>query len=750
MAKWLSPDFGLVVPPTSIGLPRALAIVHHVGGGHAQFARIVETARSGSGIETIVLELDVEVPSAPAHDIRPVERIAVCLSPADSSIPEALALRDDFPEVPHLNLRSEEFPRSLCLYEQVWTELKFRWTAASFVERIRTWLAQTARGELHAADQPLEPILLGWDHHLVLPADIFAATAEGDPGRLHVQHIEDGAGPGVLIARRLNDPLATARDGRWVATVFKCTPQSHGVIRKSPQNLADLQKITAAAGLDLLTELRSRLIAWREAPDIFKARVILIIWFPKTRSPGAEPEASDLWAFALHKTVEELAPLLNAWDQKNVKAPGLILNAGFAPNTGETVPVSLLNPGFMLSRSVAALLNGTEEATTKVVAVGAGALGSQLLLNLVRCGFGTLTVIDGDRLFPHNLARHALDGYAVGFPKAPALSDVARSILHTEPAPKSIVVDVLDPGTNEKPLADALQAAEVILDLSASVPVARSLCRDRNAAARRVSVFLSPSGQDLVLLAEDAKRSIPLDHLEHQFYREVLRNPALEGHLKREDTRVRYAQSCRDVSSTLPQHLAALHAAIASKALRDVLSQPAAAIRVWRADQDMGVKTIELTPRPIFERDLGGWRVAADEQFFQRIAELRRGKLPNETGGVLIGSFDLQRKIIYLADTIPSPPDSKEWPTLYIRGSEGLAAEVKRLGEVTNGMLQYVGEWHSHPRKIPGLPSDEDCMVFAWLTELMDRDGFPAVMLIEADEGSSVFVGRMERGERPA
>ena len=34
---------------------------------------------------------------------------------------------------------------------------------------------------------------------------------------------------------------------------------------------------------------------------------------------------------------------------------------------------------------------------------------------------------------------------------------------------------------------------------------------------------------------------------------------------------------------------------------------------------------------------------------------------------------------IHVVDTILSPPDSKEWPTLYIRGSEGLLKQVNAL-----------------------------------------------------------------------
>lgn len=99
------------------------------------------------------------------------------------------------------------------------------------------------------------------------------------------------------------------------------------------------------------------------------------------------------------------------------------------------------------------------------------------------------------------------------------------------------------------------------------------------------------------------------------------------------------------------------------------------------------------------------WQVKLDVAIADRLQALRESKLPNETGGVLIGSFDLERRIAYVIDTIPSPPDSEEWPTLYIRGSKGLRHQVEKIVQKTDGALQYVGEWHSHPAGCSTLPS---------------------------------------------
>jgi hypothetical protein len=48
-----------------------------------------------------------------------------------------------------------------------------------------------------------------------------------------------------------------------------------------------------------------------------------------------------------------------------------------------------------------------------------------------------------------------------------------------------------------------------------------------------------------------------------------------------------------------------------------------------------------------------GWTIVADEYLEKKLKEIRIGKLPVETGGVLIGSYDMSRKIVYIVDTIP-------------------------------------------------------------------------------------------------
>ena len=109
--------------------------------------------------------------------------------------------------------------------------------------------------------------------------------------------------------------------------------------------------------------------------------------------------------------------------------------------------------------------------------------------------------------------------------------------------------------------------------------------------------------------------------------------------------------------------------------------------------------------------------------------------MPNETGGVLVGSYDFERQIIYLVDVLPSPADSEEWPTSYIRGSKDLSSKLKAIGQRTLDNLEYVGEWHSHPDGYGVDLSEMDKQAVKELHSEMHPDGLPALMLIIGDQG---------------
>lgn len=737
---------GEIVNPDKLVIAKAKELIKLIKPGKLPYVKLIECRRpTDQSFETIIIELEVERPQKVVNDIHRIERLSVSFFHDDQTYPEVLALREDFPIVPHRNLREKEFPISLCLYDEPYSEVKLDWEPLGFIERIRQWLALTAKGILHAEDQPLEPLFF-WSlkNHLVIPYDLFP-NAERMTESLLIKKVKQWTDDITLIA--IAEQNDTESDTFGIATVFQCPPQTHGVINHHPSNFSQLCEITSKTGFDLINELRNRLKYLLMTDQLKKyagKRLVLIISFPKKRTTEGEIEISDIWGFSFDDQIGTIGTDLGIWEVREGYISPLIKHEN--SKNGGKLRLTLLSPVYSFSREHAAQLNGVSaRSNEKIAAIGLGALGSQIFINLIRAGFGEWILIDYDILLPHNLARHALPGTTVGLPKAVALALMANLTIDGDPISKYILENVLNPKYNPEELKKAFTEADIILDTSASIAVARNLSHESDLQARCISVFFTPSGKDLVILAEPPGRDIRLDLLEMQYYRYLINNDVLSDHLHFNSGVVRYANSCRDISSTISQDMVSLHASIASANIKRIINDKLPCISIWRADADsLSVQQYFIKPGQAIDFKVGEWKLMTDELLIKKIYALRKVKLPNETGGVLIGAYDMQRKIIYVADTIPSPPDSKEWPTVYIRGSKGLRLELNRIKNITLDRLTYVGEWHSHPTGSGCKPSQDDRKAFSWLKEIIDIEGLPALMLIMGDRKRfEFFLGQM-------
>lgn len=731
---------GTVVEPTELTHRGAIATA---SAAHGQFAAIVECRKSETS-ETVIFDVEVERPQTPVNDIRASERIAAVFSLEDDKLPEALVLRRDFPNVPHLNLSDKELPRSLCLYDEVWTELKRSWTGGSFIERIRWWLRLTARGELHGEDQPLEPLLFSHGFDLVVPSQF--GTIDGLmalPARISLV----GGTQGRVIV--CSNPNAVDLGGVHSYVMYIDTPpRAHGVIRHTPRTIADIAALVDSDGFSLLSHMRDALLSIPENirlnPEIRrKVKPVFVLGLPKRRKDNGKIESREEKAFISIDGIESIGEAIGAW----VVHEGTLASILGENNTdGSSASVVVANVVHELSPTQAAAHSGLEHRDERrIVAIGMGALGSQVALNLARSGSGDWTLIDDDAFMPHNAVRHALEGGAViGHNKAECVAAYMNSITPSEGIARFLPANYLKPGDHSESVVKATEDSDLVLDMSASVALARELS-DEDRDSRAVSLFLAPSGQDLVMLAEDTKRQLRLDDLEMLYYRAVVNDPELAGHLEVDDSMMRYGASCRDVSVLISQTSVGTLAGIGSAAIQQTHEDKGAAIRVWRMHpRTQSVSVIDVELDDFVEVNQYGWRVRLSRELFAVMLARREDRLPNETGGILIGGVDHARRCLHIVEAIGSPPDSEEWPTMYIRGVEGLQAERERIVTATAGNLDYLGEWHSHPRGASTRPSKDDAKVFGWICKLAADEDRPGIMLIIGENEVRMFVEEFE------
>jgi len=737
---------GSEVEIDDLASPAARALASALAGGSLPAATLLDTRQNPeTGLCAVHMEVEVERPQDLAYLIRSVEPVVVVF--ADKlGHPHVLAVREGFPDTPHQNWVPEGWPNSLCIDDRPWAEAQLSWSAGGFIRQIQTWLAKASRGELHDTGRPMEPLFFGSSCSIVVPRESLKADPTV-PLELAGFQPEDGDGR-IILTEPLNGAGPRPHSGgRFVVLRFMTAPQVAANLRHAPTTLAELADAVQPLGLNLLEQLHAQLREWaglkNDALRRLSANLAIIVGFPITAPDGGNASI-DMRAFLVPEPVGEVGTDLG-WLAPHVANAGgeqgylPILGAG-TPEKASEIVLFATDIHVAFDRELGAqVCNRPTSDRRHALLVGAGSIGSQLAMMLAREGYFQWSVVDNDRLLPHNLARHALTARYVGMAKATALARELSRLLR-EPCP-SVVTDILFPSDDKKPALDALLAeAELIIDTSASVGVSRHLAHLPDLKGRRIAAFFNPAGTAGILLVESADRSVTLHDLEAQYHRLVQTEAGLRDHLAATHAGLRYSGSCRAATNRIPATNASLLSTLAARGLTAGIDDDAAFVQVWTLTPEGGVTVLRQPAAPVHRAEISTWQLVYDDGLLRKLSQLRDAHLPNETGGVLLGIVDRERQILHVVDALPQPEDSVASPGGFERGVEGLLETVNQTAERSMHQLQYVGEWHSHPRFSNADPSATDFKQLLWLGEQMAAEEMPIIMAIAGDKSDFRFV----------
>jgi hypothetical protein len=677
---------------------------------------------------SVDFEVVVDLPQRPLFPINETEKIRVSCSP-DDGFPEVLLLREDFPQVPHLMLKTALYPKQICLYQHPWEEEKSNWAPGPFVDRIRHWLAGSANGTLHLPDQTLEPLLLPSPQKLILPPQEDPEEKICWIKRYYINLVSTSEREAYLVC---SDQKPEGSNLRLLPFIFvKGPPSEHGIIHHQPATLADLETLIKGTGGSLVDAICSEIGALTtELSESKDQKLILVLQLPKMRTSDGKVEWREFQAFFLDTIIGDLLRV----DTEHEKQRGIFVPQSHErirdPEFLRKVGLTPLSVRWRLTRNAAASMNGHRACDIKITAIGLGTIGSQVINNLWRGGFGKWTLVDSDTFDPHNAARHLLPSCFVGTKKVHAVAEYMHTVLEMEEPPVPIVASY--PSSNHQPLTTALKEAEVVLDFSASVAVERALSIDLRSTSRRLSVFLNQRGDELVILSEPQNRAIALSWLEAEYLQAIADEDRFSGHFDAtHQVAHRYGNACRELSSVIQQDVVAALSGIAANRIRKCIDQNDAFVGVFRFDQESGsVQANEIPLSTPLKASLEDWQILIHPEILPKLARLRNGKLPKETGGVLLGIVDRTQKTMAITGALPAPANSHEWPTSFIRGTSGLSEAVKTISQKTLGNIVYLGEWHSHPPGRSPEPSPRDWKAINLRKPHMEADGLPTLMLI--------------------
>lgn len=687
--------------------------------------------------------------------IRRTERLALRHQPKEEYPWGTFALRSDFPLTIHQNATPPKCPRYLCLYAQTWENVERTWTPEKFLKQVLWWLRAAAEDTIHSDDQPLEQIFFTSPLHIMLPSDVFSTEGETQHS-LTFSRIENKQGLKTILVGEYSSEKEVSQNPSCLPIFVSLPPISNGIIEDTPFSLSQLEERISSRGSNLLDPLKKAVkdyIGEGKSINCDQKQLVLIVTITP-RERNGRIEKLDLHGFCLEKHIGELGQalgvVLNAPTEKSM----WYVDTPFSNNNPEDnlawkeisiFPVSISQfPSRLQIHSYSGHQNTNNDLNCMLA--GVGALGSALALIWEKECWGYWHYVDNDIVQPHNLARHTANHNAAGHPKSLVVGAL-NSDIHSPPLPnqkqvnRGFVCNVL---SNETLFHKELAKKDLLVDATTTLTVPREL--SKKDSPRVVTVFLTPSGLSSVMLLENQNRTVRANHLEAQYYRAVIESDWGETHLDKNLSSMWVGAGCREATVAMSYELVMAHAANLARRVRLGVCDEKALIGIWSINDLNGAISAEIIePALPYQCTTGEWTVIWDSEIETALSNLRKQNLPNETGGVLLGFVDQKDKTISVVTATNAPNGSVGSASTFSRASAKSFRDT--ANSRTAGIVDYIGEWHSHPQGHDVTPSSADILQLTHIGNTLLLDGLPALMMIISDNqiGISVVYGERER-----
>jgi len=655
-------------------------------------------------------------------DIQNTEPLIICVE--EGLRPKVFASRDGFPLTPHQNNASNGH-QDLCLFDLSYEELKPLLDGSFLLRQIDDWLCKAASNELHGASQPIEPYFLNTNSAVVSTGQMDSAFY------LKTRSINERTY--FIQENQANNPTSFP----VIHIPLNIDVETDNIIRPLPSNLDELVGCFPSHNIydDIVKGLLLIESTLKFKNEVSNSRILLSLLISKTMKNDNNRNELEIRCVITTMKFGQIRRFF-----------GLDIS-----NPGEcnlsSIEIEVHGYCYELDNELAAMYNGVYNHPARkanILQIGVGAIGSQVLSNCVKAGFGQWTIVDNDIFLPHNVARHKLDVGNFGSYKSDILEGFIREIYKSGESRTekiSYPINILDPN-NHKTVEKLIQTSDFILDTSASSAVSRSLAIDYNHDKPIMSFFMNPAGNSAIALIENEDRSTRLDTIEYEYFKRIVDTPRYTEHFSRTET-VYYSASCRNSSAVISQDSAAAFSALCSKKLKNALITKSAEILIWTENED-GIALDTFKPSQYCKQEIADsygatWCVFISREVETEIEEARKAAKGVETGGILVGGIDKSRNIIYVVKNIPAPDDSIHAPTSYIRGCKGLPEKLNNISSLSHNTLGYIGEWHSHPSSDTRMSSD-DSLLHTAMKDFTSNNCSPAVLIITGNCGYDIYI----------
>jgi len=130
------------------------------------------------------------------------------------------------------------------------------------------------------------------------------------------------------------------------------------------------------------------------------------------------------------------------------------------------------------------------------------------------------------------------------------------------------------------------------------------------------------------------------------------------------------------------------------------------------------------------------YQVVISESLLLEMVEKSKAKLPNETGGVIVGKYD--RHKVFIKAISDQGPNALATPVSFLR--DGVYSQQFLIDKtMEDPSVLYVGEWHSHPSEQES-PSQKDIKGMIEIANSPDyRTSHPILVVVAIAEEKTLI-----------
>ncbi|MBN2181754.1 MAG: ThiF family adenylyltransferase [Sedimentisphaerales bacterium] len=660
-------------------------------------------------LKALEVTIRTPLPIKPVASIQEEEKLWLIL---ETRAPWCYSAREDFPKLHHV-MREKGFPPRICytdIEDDDWIVDK---TFPDFIIRLRQWLADAAAGMLVKEDERYEPLWISASDGLIeFNEEDVLNNMESGKWRTHAFLRKIGGTKYLQIGDKYDE---------IVVDVFYQPKISQKVWDTIPSKVIDVVELGKDIGCDV-----SHIIE-PFSKDSQTAIFLIIFGVKRPKSISGKENANE-WIgclFIRKKTNKGVLVGATKQEKKMKISPDKIWSVNCLPVRSR------------FTMELARMTSGWEKGCDKRVAIiGAGALGSTIIDQLVRGGLCKVFIVDNDILSPHNLARHQLRNSELGFKKAEGMAAYLNDLYDNETA--TVYPHKLFP--IERHVLDELNNCKFVLDLSTSRAVQVSLGECRHQGYMKVPVvtgFMGAKGEVAFLLIDSFKKYINGNYLEAELIGMHQANSGVKKWLLSSKDVIEPGGGCRIVSSKVPWSLISLAGGWAGQNIAGLIQETETlrdigrigVFEVYKEGLSWNTKSIWLNVKEptVFERS--GWFIYLSANVEKIIKETCLEKDGCEACGILLGTINRARKIAFITTSWRGPTDSDAGENYCVRGREGLRIKLDNNLRDTGSQEVYLGEWHSHP-KGSTVMSAIDLATSKEMAKRLIEFGLPAILVI--------------------